>query len=222
MAWKVALILDSVSDPAALIGRMPVWATFTPGRRDAAAKLRKDWEALWAPEHALTLIGPFPEDRPIEWLPGLIPTLEGHHPSMACVLILGPPFSEELRQTMMDLGYSSLLEETALGIEFARPIDLLKDVPEFNLNADGWRSADDVYDAFFRAVRAPDWHGRNLDALNDSISTGNINEVEVPYRLIVRNASRANPEARTMIDRFLDVVWRMKANGCPVSMIVQE
>jgi RNAse (barnase) inhibitor barstar len=42
----------------------------------------------------------------------------------------------------------------------------------------------DVYDAFFRAVGAPEWYGRNLDALADSIRGGSINQVEVPYRLV--------------------------------------
>jgi RNAse (barnase) inhibitor barstar len=33
-----------------------------------------------------------------------------------------------------------------------------------------WNSEDDVYDAFFRVVGAPAWHGRNFNALNDSIA----------------------------------------------------
>jgi RNAse (barnase) inhibitor barstar len=222
MAWKVALILDCESDPSVLIGQMPVWAISTPRRKDAAVKLRNDWDGFWQPEHSLTLVDPSYENDEIESIMSLIPTLEQHHPSMACALILGPPVSEQLQRTMADLGYSSLLENSAVGIEFMRPIDSMQDVPEFNMTAEAWQSADDVYDAFFRAVRAPKWHGRNFDALNDSISTGNINEIEVPYRLIVRNASRATPEARAMVDLFVDAIRRMQANGCPVSMVVHE
>jgi hypothetical protein len=40
---------------------------------------------------------------------------------------------------------------------------------ELILNGVGWATRDEVYDAFFRAVGAPEWHGRNLDALADSI-----------------------------------------------------
>ena len=29
------------------------------------------------------------------------------------------------------------------------------------LNGADWTTKDDVYDAFFRAVGAPEWHGRN-------------------------------------------------------------
>jgi len=222
MAWKIALILDCESDPGALIGQMPVWAISTPRRKDAAGKLRREWEGVWEPEHSLTLVDPSYENDPIESILSLIPTLEEHHPSMACVLILGLPASEQLRQTMADLGYSSLLENSAVGIEFARPIDSMHDVPELNMTAEGWQSADDVYDAFFHAVRAPKWHGRNLNALNDSISTGKINEIEVPYRLVVRDASLATPKARATIDLFADTISRMQTNGCPVSMVVHE
>ena len=40
---------------------------------------------------------------------------------------------------------------------------------ELILNGAEWTTRDDVYDSFFRAVGAPDWHGRNFDALRDSI-----------------------------------------------------
>src|ERR1700758_165329 len=45
---------------------------------------------------------------------------------------------------------------------------------ELILNGADWATRDDVYDAFFRAVGAPEWHGRNLDALADSIRGGSI------------------------------------------------
>ena len=49
-----------------------------------------------------------------------------------------------------------------------------------------WVTKDYVYDAFFRAVGAPEWHGRNPDALADRISGGSISQVEVPYRLVIK------------------------------------
>ena len=45
------------------------------------------------------------------------------------------------------------------------------------LNGAAWSTKDDVYDAFFRAVGAPEWHGRNFDALRDSIAGGEINKL---------------------------------------------
>jgi RNAse (barnase) inhibitor barstar len=57
---------------------------------------------------------------------------------------------------------------------------------EVVIYAHRWRTADDFYDSFFSAVRAPAWHGRNFDALCDSIGDGQINEIEVPYRIVIR------------------------------------
>lgn len=48
-------------------------------------------------------------------------------------------------------------------------------VRELILDGAGWKTRDDVYDAFFGAVGAPNWHGRNLDAVADGISGGSIN-----------------------------------------------
>src|ERR1700719_3137446 len=62
---------------------------------------------------------------------------------------------------------------------------------------------DDVYDAFFHAVGAPDWHGRNCDALKDSIANGSINEVEVPYRLVLKHYDLISGEAKKMTDDFV-------------------
>ena len=44
-------------------------------------------------------------------------------------------------------------------------------------------------------VGAPDWHGRNFDALRDNIAAGSINAVEVPYRLVIKNYDKIAPSA---------------------------
>jgi RNAse (barnase) inhibitor barstar len=81
---------------------------------------------------------------------------------------------------------------------------------------------DDLYDAFFRAVGAPEWHGRNLDALNDSIAIGSINEVEVPYRLVIRNYDKIDGDAKKMTDAFVDLIHEIAARGCPVEIRVED
>ena len=58
---------------------------------------------------------------------------------------------------------------------------------ELILDGSGWATSDDVYSSFFRVVGAPEWHGRNFDALRDSILGGSINHVEVPFRLLIKN-----------------------------------
>lgn len=90
------------------------------------------------------------------------------------------------------------------------------------LDASSWTTANDFYDSFFLAVGAPDWHGRNLDALNDSIATGDINQIEVPYRIVIENLSQAEPEARTATGRIIELIHQLEAEGCPVAVIVRE
>jgi RNAse (barnase) inhibitor barstar len=89
---------------------------------------------------------------------------------------------------------------------------------ELTLNGAEWKTRDDVYDSFFRAVGAPDWHGRNFNALRDSIATGSINTVEVPYRLVIQNYDKIAPSARQMADDFVDLIRELAAEGCPVEI----
>jgi Barstar (barnase inhibitor) len=51
------------------------------------------------------------------------------------------------------------------------------------LDAAGWKSKDDFYEAILAALEAPTWHGRNNDALNDSMGVGGINGIEPPYKV---------------------------------------
>jgi hypothetical protein len=89
---------------------------------------------------------------------------------------------------------------------------------ELFLNGAKLKTADDVYDAFFRAVGAPSWHGKNCNALNDSIAGGNINDVEVPYCVVIQNYSLIGAEAKKMMDDFIGLIHEIEARGCPVKI----
>jgi len=45
------------------------------------------------------------------------------------------------------------------------------------------QSVEGFYDNFLPKIEAPDWHGRNLNALRDSIVTGDVNGIEPPYTI---------------------------------------
>jgi RNAse (barnase) inhibitor barstar len=89
---------------------------------------------------------------------------------------------------------------------------------ELTLDGAEWNDANDFYDAFFHAVGAPSWHGRNFDALVDSIETGQINAVEVPYRLVIRNYDRIGSGAAKITSDFVDLIKEIAARGCPVEI----
>jgi len=89
---------------------------------------------------------------------------------------------------------------------------------EIVLNGAEWRTQDDVYDSFFLAVGAPNSHGRNFNALRDSIATGSINAVEVPYRLVIQNYDKIAPSAKHMADDFVDLICELAKEGCHVEI----
>jgi RNAse (barnase) inhibitor barstar len=93
---------------------------------------------------------------------------------------------------------------------------------ELLLDGRNWTTRDDVYNAFFRAVGAPEWHGRNFDALNDSIATGSINEVEIPYTLVIKNYELIGGDAKRMTDDFIDLIHEIAGRGCPVEIRVDN
>jgi RNAse (barnase) inhibitor barstar len=93
---------------------------------------------------------------------------------------------------------------------------------ELEMDGATWNSSDDIYDAFFRAVGAPSWHGRNFDALNDSIANGQINKVEVPYRLVIVNFDLIGAGAKKMAGDFVDLVREIAARGIPVEIVVHN
>jgi RNAse (barnase) inhibitor barstar len=92
---------------------------------------------------------------------------------------------------------------------------------ELILDGKSWKNDDDVYDAFFHAAGAPPWHGRNFNALRDSISTGSINQVEVPYRLVIKNYDRIGSGAKEMADDLIDLIHELAAQGCTVEVRVE-
>jgi RNAse (barnase) inhibitor barstar len=98
---------------------------------------------------------------------------------------------------------------------------MIERMRELVLNGADWTTKDDVYDAFFHAVGAPEWHGRNLDALADSISGASINNVEVPYRLVIKSYDRIGPVAKPMTDSLIKLVHELAAEGCPVEIRVE-
>jgi RNAse (barnase) inhibitor barstar len=46
---------------------------------------------------------------------------------------------------------------------------------------------------------APSWHGHTLDALHDSIFAGEINEIEPPFRIVVRNTAKLHNDLKAIL-----------------------
>jgi RNAse (barnase) inhibitor barstar len=225
MAWKVALVLDteySVGDLVKLVHQMPAWAVDTPARREAAAEIRREAGKLWDPDPAFTLFTPSDWNDRAETCRSIASTLLEHHSYATSLQLIGVSRSLDLVEILSDEGFEEVPGGFHEGVSFRKPIDKLARVGELVLSASDWTTPNDFYDSFFLAVGAPDWHGRNLDALNDSIATGNINQIEVPYRLVIENLSQAGPEARTATEKIIDLIHQLEAEGCPIAVTVRE
>jgi hypothetical protein len=88
------------------------------------------------------------------------------------------------------------------------------------LDGSRWASKGDFYDALLPALGAPAWHGRNLDALNESIRSARINEVRMPYTIRIRGFATMQPDAKDMVNRFAKLIADRRAEGMAVALVV--
>jgi hypothetical protein len=225
VAWQVAIGLDKDTDLCdfqVLLGQMPVWALATPERNAKIRQLSEGAGAIWAPDPAFTVFTSFfPDDLVAEVL-NLVPIIEEHHYRLSTLRLFGIESTDQLNRGLGELGYRPVSGTIYPGLGFAKPLDSVEAAIEIRLDASGWQLGNDVYQAFFRAVGSPSWHGRNFDALVDSIGTGGINEKEVPYRIIFLNADAIGRDAAVFLQKFEDLILHLKANGCPVEMLIER
>jgi RNAse (barnase) inhibitor barstar len=95
-------------------------------------------------------------------------------------------------------------------------------VDDIELDGRAWQTKDDFSQGFLAAVTAPDWHGRNLDALWDSNVGGNVNGRELPYRVVIHGCRHMGEEARQMVERFQTLIEEAKSEGHPVDIVVLD
>ena len=225
MNWHVALVLDEtygVSDLTMLVHQMPIWAVTTPERQSAASAIRQGAGELWFPEPAFTLFTPASFKDKEETCRNILGTVLEHHVQLACLELIGILDSEALRKVMQTANFKAAERSFHEGVSFHKPIQQSENVRELILDARNWRTADDFYDSFFEAVGAPAWHGRNFDALHDSIVTGDINQIEVPYRIRIREFSQMGPAAHQVANQFVTLIQRFERTGCPVSVTLEN
>jgi hypothetical protein len=81
------------------------------------------------------------------------------------------------------------------------------------LDASGWKTIDDYYDAILVALEAPHWHGRNANAMVDSVWGGNVNAIDPPYRIWVVGTVGLDLKIRQEIDRMIEGVLFQYGRG---------
>lgn len=89
-----------------------------------------------------------------------------------------------------------------------------------SLDAAKWRSTADFFATLLPELGAPSWHGRNLDALYDSLS-GGINEVEPPFAVTVYNTGGLSSEFVRLFSEVADVFADARREfGANISFVV--
>lgn len=74
-------------------------------------------------------------------------------------------------------------------------------------------SEEDFYKTFLPQVEAPEWHGHNLNALNDSIVNGGINGVEPPFCVINTGTECISPEFTSFYQSVISIFEDAKKEG---------
>lgn len=80
-----------------------------------------------------------------------------------------------------------------------------------HLNGLEWRSPADFYSALLPKLGAPDWHGRNLDALYDSMS-GNVHCLKPPFTIEVRETAGLSPDMKAYLTKVEQVFEGARKN----------
>jgi len=89
-------------------------------------------------------------------------------------------------------------------------------VRQIVLDASAWTTIVDFYDALLPALGAPAWHGRNFNALSDSMIAGGINRVEPPYAIRMINTECIAEPLRGQLKAFLEFAADARREGIDI------
>jgi RNAse (barnase) inhibitor barstar len=225
MAWEVAVVLTpnfAPSTAAVLASYMPIWIADTPSNQACAAEAHRIAGDLWKPEPSCTTFASFTELSAEDNFANISDAVVLHHPHLAKMNIFGVEDTCTLHSHMSQLGFQSAKPTWDDALAFRKPISMLDNVQHLTLSAKRWHNSDDVYDDLFHALGSPAWHGKNFNALHDSIVTGQINTLEVPYTLTIREIDSAKSDARRFVEELVGLISKFESEGCPISIRVEE
>jgi hypothetical protein len=225
MAWEIGVIVDPNCDESTvntLVRYMPIWMVDTPANQLLAAIARQVAGEMWYPEAACTTFRVADVETREHNCLSELDIVDLHHPSMAKLNLVGVENSSTLRIGLKEFGFIPTNATWPDSIAFRRPVTTLKNTPILKLDASGWKNSDDVYESLFAVLGSPPWHGKNFNALNDSIVTGGINTVEVPYTLSICNMKSANSEVRFFVSNLGAFISEREAQGCPISIQIED
>lgn len=88
------------------------------------------------------------------------------------------------------------------------------------LDGAGWARPDDFYSALLPRLHAPSWHGHNLDALWDSVTSDNINGLNPPFAVRLYNTADFSSEMAGYMERVAKLFEDAQDADVPVVLSV--
>ena len=89
------------------------------------------------------------------------------------------------------------------------------------LDAGGWKVPLDFYEALLAALEAPDWHGRSINALIDSMVWGNINAIEPPYRILIVATSNLPMAVKKELDDAVSAINNAQGREKDIEFLIE-
>ena len=80
----------------------------------------------------------------------------------------------------------------------------------------------EFFEIFLPQVKAPNWHGRNLNALADSIVTGDINGTEPPYTICNIGTESVSGNIKSFQVEVFEIFQEARDAGREINVIYQE
>jgi RNAse (barnase) inhibitor barstar len=84
------------------------------------------------------------------------------------------------------------------------------------LDGSSWQTKEDFYLALLSALGAPEWHGHNLDAMEETLRGGDINRVNPPLSITFFGSQEMGAEAIVTARRFIDLCDDLANDGVPI------
>lgn len=85
---------------------------------------------------------------------------------------------------------------------------------DIELTARHWHNPGNFWDDFLDAVQAPAWHGRNLDALYDSVTSGCFDNKQTHRRIVIRDAEKLPKSIMFLLTRIEQMFRELEGEHC--------
>ncbi len=92
---------------------------------------------------------------------------------------------------------------------------------EIEIQGSWWKSQDDFFDAIFNELGSPGWHARNIDALAESLSSGDTNDINPPIRFKIEGFTIMDEEVQDIVIQFKKMITTLKVQGVPIDIQVE-